>query len=91
MNDAIIKDYNKFCVNLNDSTFRDNFFINTICVGRIAKSLKAFTTRYLQIIINYSGIEKDNLLKNLIVDVKDFSQEDLAIINKDKEVIIYYQ
>ena len=91
MNDAIIKDYNKLCENLNDSTFRDNFFNNTICVGRIAKNLKAFTIRYLQIVINYSGIEKDIFQRNLIVDVKDFSQEILAIINKEKEVIIYYQ
>lgn len=86
MSEVIINEYNKFCVNLNDSTFRDNFFNNTICVGRIAKSLKAFTTRYLQIVINYSGIDKDNLPKNLTADVKSFSQEDLAIINKDKEI-----
>ena len=63
MSDVIINEYNKFCVNLSDSTIRDNLFNNTICVGRIAKSLKAFTTRYLQIVINYSGIDKDNLPK----------------------------
>ena len=85
MSDVIINEYNKFCVNLSDSTIRDNFFNNTICVGRIAKSLKAFTTRYLQIVINYSGIDKDNLPKNLTAEVKDFSKEDLAIINKEKE------
>ena len=78
MSDVIINEYNKFCVNLSDSTIRDNFFNNTICVGRIAKSLKAFTTRYLQIVINYSGIDKDNLPKNLTAEVKDFSKEDLA-------------
>lgn len=85
MNDAIINKYNKFCDNLNDSSFRDNFFNSTICVGRIAKSLKAFTTRYSQIIINYSGIEKNIFPRNLTADVKDFSKEDLTIINKEKE------
>ena len=56
----IIKEYKKFCEELKNLSFRNNFFENkNICVGRLSKSIKAFTTRYLQIVINYSGIEKN--------------------------------
>ena len=51
MSEEIIKEYKKFCEELKNLSFRNNFFENkNICVGRLSKSIKAFTTRYLQIV-----------------------------------------
>ena len=86
MSEEIIKEYKKFCEELKNLSFRNNFFENkNICVGRLSKSIKAFTTRYLQIVINYSGIEKNIPSNNLSLTKKEFSKEELALINKDKE------
>ena len=85
MSEEIIKEYKKFCDELKNSSYRNNFFEKNICVGRLSKSIKAFTTRYLQIVINYSGIEKDMPSNNLSLTKKEFSKDDLALINKDKE------
>ena len=63
MSELIINEYNKLSNKLSEPNYRDSFFNNTICVVKIAKSLKAFTSRYLQIVINYSGIEQDPSLK----------------------------
>ena len=85
MSEGIIKEYYKFSNKLKNETFRNDFFEKNICVGRIAKSLKAFTTRYLQILINYSGIEKNEYSGDLSkIKKEDFSQEELAMIDKDK-------
>lgn len=86
MSEGIIKEYYEFSNKLKEETFRNNFFEKNICVGRIAKSLKAFTTRYLQILINYSGIEK-NEYSGALSEIKkeNFSQEELAMIDKDKD------
>ena len=85
MSEEIIEEYNKFCDELKNTSFRNNFFEKNICVGRLSKSIKAFTTRYLQIVINYSGIEKNIPSNNLSLTKNDFSKEDLALINKDKK------
>ena len=85
MSEEIIKEYKKFCEELKNLSFRNNFFEKNICVGRLSKSIKAFTTRYLQIVINYSGIEKNIPSNNLSLTKNDFSKEDLALINKDKK------
>ena len=85
MSEEIIKEYHKFCDELKNSAYRNNFFEKNICVGRLSKRIKAFTTRYLQIVINYSGIEKDMPSNNLSLTKKEFSKDDLALINKDKE------
>ena len=51
MSEEIIKEYKKFCEELKNLSFRNNFFENkNICVGRLSKSIKVFTTRYLQIV-----------------------------------------
>ena len=82
VSERIIQSYRNFSEQLLNEKFRNHFFDNCICVGRIKKSLKAFTNRYLQIIINYSGI--DNLQFSFKRDLSELtiSQEDKDIITK---------
>ena len=51
------------------------------------KTIKKYKSIYNSLLTdsNYSGIEKDMPSNNLSLTKKEFSKEELALINKDKE------
>ena len=89
----IIESYNSFCNDLKDLNFI-YCFDKQICVIRLAKGVKASTNRYLQIAINYAGIEKllDDNLTQQVKNKKEpvCSEEDKAILNITKQYVRRY-
>lgn len=81
-NEKILEGYNYFQNKLKEKQYRDEFFDKHICVMRLAKNVKAFTNRYLNIVINYSGLEK---IRNFQFNKEDINIEDFP--NEDKEIV----
>lgn len=85
----IIDAYSAFCEKLGKEEFRNAFFDKQICVMRLEPSIKGFTNRYLQIAINYSGIDKTDD-KKCVIDIDKPSEDDIQLLNIIKEKAIIY-
>ena len=96
-------EFNNFIKQLKEKQYRDEFFDKYICVMRLGKNVRAYTNRYLNIVINYSGLEKIRNYKfnKEEVNIEDFSNEDretVELINETlprkvevKETLIFLQ
>ena len=74
--------YNNFKKQLKGKQYRDEFFDKYICVMRLGKNVRAYTNRYLNIVINYSGLEK---IRNYKFNKEEVNIEDFS--NKDREIV----
>ena len=83
MTKKTIDSYEKFCRELSNEEFRNHFFDEHIYVMRLETSIKGFTNRYLQMSINYSGIDKIVYKKN----DSTTSEKPIIITEEDKEIL----